>query len=130
MPSPKIYMARTFQNGPLVHMARVEALSGAPVTQATLSGVTCRVKDLRTGTTVLTPSVTPAANVFDSFVTRAQDPRWTRDNVGYNFRHVVPAAAFPLGDREYLVQYTFTAQPGGEQIFLDVRVHTTRRDTA
>lgn len=57
-----------------------------------------------------------AVTVADAVFNEAQtDSRWTKDAVGYNFRHTPPvgsAPPFPEPDRDYRVYYTFTPADG------------------
>lgn len=78
-----------------------------PITQATLSAITCNVYDLSTLTLVTSPTVTVASSVYDELQTSGDDSRWVSDTTGYNFAYTVPAAAFPNGDRDYLVEINF-----------------------
>jgi len=81
--------------------------------QADFSTITCAVYDVSSdtpNTAIATPTVTIATHVLDTPVTTAVI--WTRDTVGYNFAHDLPKTAFPTGNNEYEVVYTFTLTGG------------------
>lgn len=60
--------------------------------------------------------------IYDSLQT---DARWTRDAVGYNYRHAIDVAsnaAFALAGRDYLVEYRLTPT-AGQVILIRFRLH-------
>ena len=100
-----------FQNSGALFLARVRSSSGSYVTQATLSTITCRVSNMTTGVavTVISPTITISTSVFDALQT---DAYWTQDTTGYNFKHAMPATAFPTANNVYRVEYKFTPTSG------------------
>ena len=69
-----------------------------------LSGADLRTREAVTGYEDV--SVTVSAAVFNSL------QRWGEDATGYNFRHVVPPAAFPNPNVWYDVDYTINYADG------------------
>jgi len=67
-------------------------------------------------------AVDKITTIFDSLQT---DARWTRDDVGYNFRHTIDVTsngAFMLAGRDYLVEYRLTPTTG-QVILVRFRLH-------
>lgn len=110
--SANIYQATVWEDASLTIMARVRGLAGAYITQASLSSIACKVYDLQSGSLVTSPTVTVASAVFDTLQDGDDDPRWTLDSTGFNFRHTVPAAGFPDGNKKYRVEYSFVPASG------------------
>jgi hypothetical protein len=94
----------------LLVLARVVGQDGEPVTPGTVASVTCQVWEEATGALVLALTPAPGDVILDALV--AGDPRWAADGVGYNFRHALPAAAFPEGGRAYRAGYLLTPVAG------------------
>lgn len=102
-----------FEDAGATLMARIVGNSGAPITQAGITSIACKVIDLdgdTPATAVLTPSISVSAVISDTLQTT--DTRWTADAMGYNFLHAMPATAFPSPRHRYVVQYTFTPTSG------------------
>lgn len=74
------------------------------ITQATVSTITYAVYD-DAGATIVSGSLTVSAVVYDSLQTGTI---WTRDGTGFNFKHKLPATAFPNPNETYRLTYTFT----------------------
>ena len=111
----KVAKGTVFEDGGATFLARVRGNSGAAITQASLSTITCKVFDLDVApdTSILAPSVVIASTVFDTMQGASfSDARWTADATGYNFLHEMPATAFPDGQRRYRVEYKFTPVSG------------------
>lgn len=103
--------------------ARVEDIEGGVVVRADVTSVTLKVFDRDGGNVVtLTQTLVVAGALFDTLQTA--DPRWTEDAVGYNFAHVIPASAFPKGDRRYRCEFVFDPASGDNFPFV-VRVTTS-----
>lgn len=110
MPTPTITTATVWEDGGASLMARVVGNDAANITQASISSITCNVYDAQElGEPILTPTVVVSTSVFESLQT---DARWTVDSTGYNFRHDLPATAFPDGGKCYRVVYKFTPVSG------------------
>lgn len=110
MPAATIHTARVFEDGGAQCMARVVGNAGANITQASLTGITYVITNLRTRAEVTaSTALTVADVVFDALQT---DARWTEDSTGYNFRHTVTAAELADGDTLYRVEYLFDPTSG------------------
>lgn len=103
-----------FEDSGFVVLARILGWAGAPITQASITAITCNVYDLTTMSLVTSPTVTVGSTVYDGLRNSATDPRWTVDRIGYNFAYAVPAAAFPTGDRDYMVEFNFDPTSGDD----------------
>ena len=105
-----------FEDGGATCLARVVGHSGAAITQASLSTITCAVYDLDSATpdtAVVAPTVTISTSVFDTLQGAAgADARWTTDQTGYNFLFALPATSFPTGKHKYAVEFKFTPASG------------------
>lgn len=99
-----------WEDGGAFFMARVTGRDAANITQAVVSSISYKVYDLKElpPTEKASGTLTVSSVIFDSLQT---DSRWT-DSTGYNFRHEMPAASFPNGDRNYQVEYLFTPTSG------------------
>lgn len=94
-----------------VLMARIVGASGANVTQAVVSSIAIRVFDHLTEEQVgdtLTPSV--AATIYDTLQT--EDPLWTEDSTGYNFKATIPATYFATGGQRLQIETIITPATG------------------
>jgi hypothetical protein len=121
MPTAKVFRTSGFQGVPLTPLSRVK-FNGLPITQAGISAISYFVKRLNQGMPVDVSGPTglnPALVVFDP---DAQgnlkgsplnpDPRWDRDQIGYNFAPSIPPQDFPIGDDEYWLAFAFTPTSG------------------
>lgn len=99
-----------FKDSGAIFLARILASDGTNLVQADVSSITCTVTDI-TGmpAAVITPSIVVSVSVFDTLQT---DSLWSKDSTGYNFRHAMPATAFPTGGNVYRVEYKFTPASG------------------
>lgn len=136
MPEARITKGWIWEDGGGIAISRIINESGAYITQASLTSITCKVYDLDNADALVgTPTVTISTSVFDTLQAAAADLRlWTRDgvqidNVGWNFKFVVPASFFPLGSyvvdgvekrpyRSYRVEFLF--DPTSGENFFDV----------
>ncbi len=135
MSADAVYSVWGFQDQDLTATARVRNAAGQYVTQASLSSIAYAVYDRDNNDTLVTSgSVTVSTSVFDTLQNAAADlVLWVRgdtqiDSVGWNFKHTLPRACFPLGKtavnafRRYRVEYTFTPQTGDPfRVFFDVK---------
>jgi len=101
--------------GAVTCFGRVYGNAGTAITQASLSSITYKVNRIaadhdRTETETADGTVTISSSVFDSLQT--SDPRWTKDSTGYNFRVVIPASAFLVGDLRHRIDFLFTPVSG------------------
>jgi hypothetical protein len=119
MPQAKVNTGFAFEDAGVALMARVEGWNGVNIVQSDLSAIQYCVTNKNTGATVIaSTSLTISSVVFNTLQTPAV---WQTDATGYNFRHNVPAAAFPSGDEVtpviYRVEYKLTFA-SGEPVFL------------
>lgn len=84
--------------------------NGSRITQSSLSSLSVKVFNARTKEQTYSSTLTISSVVFNSLQT--SDAAWTKDDVGYNFKHIVPGSAFPDGSAEYRVEYKFTSSGG------------------
>ena len=75
-----------------VLMARVVGYNNVPITQASLSAIAFRLRDVTAESSGTPRSLTISSVVYDTLQTTTTDPSWTEDSTGYNFRYVVPAS--------------------------------------
>jgi hypothetical protein len=104
-----IIETKGFMGNDLFLMDRVLMLSGLPILQADIQQITCTVYD-ETDTVIANPPVDIAQSVSDTYI--SNDPRWTKDKIGYNFSFAVPGASFPQGEQTYTVVFAFTPYTG------------------
>lgn len=110
MPSATIQKSTGFADRAATFMARVVGDDAANINQGSLTSISVRVFDARTGIPVgASASVTIATTVFDTLQT---DAFWTKDTTGYNFRHQLVGTNFPDGGKTYRVEYKFTPVSG------------------
>ena len=83
---PVIYV---WERSAVFLMARVEGLDGVNITQATLSAITMTITKLPSLDVVAPPTPTVADVIFDALRT----DRWTVDDTGYNFGHMIDGDA-------------------------------------
>lgn len=122
MPEAKPLYVLAWENGGLILMARILGWAGSSVLQADITSIQCTVTDTSEDGDGETydAALVISATVFDTLQTPAI---WTADGTGYNFRHTVPATAFPQGDRINRVEYRFTPASGEAFYFVvDVQV--------
>ncbi len=89
--------------------------------QADLESITRTVVDLANEATPLSGHDGAAVEIEDTVYDTPQTGGWSRDAVGYNFLHVIPASAFPAAGHHYRVTLTGTlsvaaAPPGGATV--------------
>lgn len=118
MSSSEIYGV-VFQNATATFLARILGYDGQPVTPSQIASVCYTVAECGDDPAEATPvqghdnvALTPA-NVL--FATLQKDVLWDRDEVGYNFRHVIDvsqASAFPTAGQHYRVEYRLVPQAG------------------
>jgi len=111
MSSSEIYGV-VFQNATATFLARILGYDGQPVTPAQIGSIYYTVAECGDDPTEVTPveghdnvALTPGSVLF---ATLQKDALWDRDEVGYNFRHVIDvsqASAFPTAGQHYRVEY-------------------------
>ena len=130
MPDARDIHGTVFKNGSAIFLARVVGATGTAVTRADVASIRYTVyllddqdPDQQTplaGHTAVSLSVSGA--IYDALET---DAIWTRDAIGYNFKHVLDVsahAAFPTAGRAYRIVYELTPA-SGQIILVRFRVH-------
>lgn len=107
MPSNQVNVWETniLEGTPVAHAHRVNSVLEVPLLIANVTSISRKVWPLDSDTATLEDTVTPAATMFDTLQS------WSKDGIGYNFRDILPGSAFPDGDTEYDVEYTFVIDP-------------------
>ena len=119
-----------FKEGSVTCLARIVGHDAAVITRADVASIEYSVflleADDPDGRTAVTGhdgiALDKISTLFDALQT---DARWTRDTVGYNFRHAIDItsnAAFGLAGRDYLVEYRLTPY-SGQVILVRFRLH-------
>ena len=97
---------------------------------ADISTITCAIFDLDSSTpetSISAPDVTVATDVLDTPVTT--NVLWTKDTTGYNFLHDLASTSFPIGGRNYVVEYKITTTGGtvgwGRGVLEALKVNTS-----
>jgi hypothetical protein len=117
MPARAI-IGEVWEGYPATVVARVTGENGADIVKASITAITYTVYDQKTGAVTKTSTALVVADVvFDTLQT---DDRWTIDATGYNFRFVVPGAAFPNGGTTHEVAVDFDPSAAGEPNFVIV----------
>lgn len=104
-----IFRGVAIRGAPATYKARLTDDDGDLITQADISAVSWKSFDRQTGTEVATGNLTVANVIFDAL------QAWEVDSTGFNFRHTIPAEAFPSNDKTYRLEYKFTpivGEPG------------------
>jgi hypothetical protein len=106
-----VIKATVFEDGGAIALARILGWDGSAIEQSEVTSITCAVTNITTGSpvSVITPSITVSDVIFDTLQTTAL---WTKDSTGFNFKHALPATAFPTGNNVYRVEYKFTPTAG------------------
>ena len=94
-----------FEDAASTFLARVVGEDAALLLIANVTSISYKVYDTTDGSESATGSLTVSSVIFDTLQT---DARWTVDTTGYNFKFLMPASAFPAGDRLYRVEFLFT----------------------
>ena len=114
MPNTKMYHVTAAADGSLYIHARLTdgvpteqwSDTGTPVVEADIDTVDYQVIDMRTNEEVIPwSSITPSSVILDPLI------GWQYDNIGYNFSHVLPPAAFP-SQGWFQINYKFTLVGG------------------
>lgn len=99
---------KIIENSAVVLMARVIDIAGDPMQIADITSLVIKVFDSE-GTQVSTATLTVADVISDTLVTG--DPRWTADEIGYNFAHAMAGSNWPEAGK-YFVELKVTPVTG------------------
>jgi hypothetical protein len=107
-------LADVLEQTPAYVMLQVYGPTNALVTPGTITSLDYRAFDMLTSPPTQLAANTIAINtaVFNTPVNT--DPRWTRDNTGYNFAYLFPANTFPSDRTRVRIEINFTPT-GGEK---------------
>ncbi len=130
MPDAQDIQGTVFKNGSAILLARVVGADGEAITRNTLAAIRYTASllddqdpDQQTpldGHVAISLSVAEA--IYDTVQT---DAIWTRDSIGYNFKHVLDVSAheaFPTAGRSYRIVHELTPT-SGQVILVRFRVH-------
>ncbi len=117
-------IGRTFGSSDTAFWGRiVNPTTGVLVTQGALSSITWTVRNLGSGLTVASGTLTVSAAIFNTL--QLTDAAWVQDAIGYNFKTILPGTAFAFAavndaagfpqPRTFLVSFHFTTAAG--QVF-------------
>ena len=129
MPNVIEHRAAVFRDGSCTCLARILGEDAEVITQATIDSITYTVSlidpDDEDADTDVENHADSVLTVSDTISDILQlDDRWTLDEIGYNFRHVLDVSehlAFGVRAREYRIRYKL--QPvSGQVIIVDFRV--------
>ena len=113
MPRAKSFDTTFFCKRGWTAIARIQNPDGNNATQGTLSSIQCIVQRAKApGTPTYNATVATSAAIFNTLQKTADDARWEKDGVGYNFRFEVPGSAFPRAGDSYVVEFKFTPVAG------------------
>lgn len=100
-------------DGDVVVMGRIVGQARTAINQASVDdgddAIQVQVTDRNATVTLALASLDVEEVVFNALQT---DARWTKDTTGYNFLHVIPASALPLGDAAYSAEYSMDFADG------------------
>ena len=116
IPVVPVLSVQGIEDASLVCMARIIDETREAVAQVDVSSITLKVFDMASAVKSYETTLVVADTVFNALQT---DDRWTVDDTGYNFLHVIPPAAFPSGGRTYQCEYfiTFASTATGWAIY-------------
>ena len=112
-----------FKDADVTFLARVIGEDAVVLQQADVTSITFKVYDTTDDSETGTGTPVVANTIFDTLQT---DARWTADSTGYNFKYLIPAASFPVGDRTYRVEFLFTLVTPAGYVFFVVYDHRVR----
>jgi hypothetical protein len=130
MPDAQDIHGTVFKNGSATLLARVVGADGTPIGRAEVAAIAYTVYLLDDQDPDQQASLAGHAGVglevsdvlYDTLQTGLL---WTRDAVGYNFKHVLdvsPHQAFPTAGRSYRIVYELTPT-AGQVVLVRFRVH-------
>ncbi len=105
----KIFRVQVFQGLPAVFLAPIYSLqTGELLTAADVASITYELFDVE-GESPSTPIAEGTVTVAQALHAVKRDARWSEDNIGYNFDHLIPGSVFPTSGKTYVLRYLFTA---------------------
>lgn len=129
MPEVRDYYGKVFKNGSGVFLARLVGPNGELLLPSDVASIVYSIAlldprdpDSRTAVTGHQQVAVTAAGVLLDML--QHDAAWTRDPIGYNFRHEIDVSqheAFAAAGRSYLLTYTITPS-AGQRVLMRFRV--------
>ncbi len=109
MPSTTEPLFYVWERSAVYIMGRITGLSGEVVTRLSFDAVSMLITKLPSLGVVTPPTLTVAGVFFDTLQT---DARWTKDETGYNFGHMLDGDTY-LTDPESTYQLAYLFEPAG-----------------
>lgn len=107
-------------------LARLVDQDGEPVTQAGVDSISWAAYPEAGGDAEATGTLTPSNVIYDTLQT---DAIWTKDDIGFNFRHVVASSVFTTAGT-WRIEYIVTLATSGYVIRDEQVVRTKAPYTA
>ena len=110
--------------------ARLENADGELYVAADIASIVYSVFDLTLGTVVSghnAAAISPVSGVFVTPATSADNPAVWNGKHSYNFKHTISGTAFPLGGRQYQIEYTLTPASGEAIKTMPIIINVTER---
>lgn len=123
MPPPKIEVDQVFEGQSITHMARITGNDAANITQASIASIQLRVTD-DDGNVIVTRALVVNDVIFDTLQQTADDARWIKDSVGYNFKYSALMSDLPKGNTLYRFEYRIRPVSEGAHIHFVREVQT------
>jgi hypothetical protein len=114
------------EDSPYTLMAYIKGQNAAAITQASINTLTFRVfqydshpeaENDENGTEVGVVATLTISVVIND--TPQTDNDWDTDDIGYNLKHVIPAARFPTGGKWNAIEYLFDPAAAGWEDFTE-----------
>ena len=113
-PIPTLDLHYIWEDSGCLVLGRIVGYDGSLIQQLDITSISCQVRDADNNR-ALTATLTPI--VADVVYNAAQnDDSWPYDD-GYNFRHLLPATAFPTGGHKYRIEYLLDPASADEENF-------------
>jgi hypothetical protein len=105
------------EDTPFMYSDRIVNVDNTVIVTSDISSISIKVFDVDTATPD-TAIVSTSVGTTCVYARLQTDGHWKDDygnfvdTLGYNFRHLIPATAFPRDSRHVRVEYTFTPSTG------------------
>lgn len=109
----RVFSADVIEDSPLFIRARTVAINQSLPAPDGFVAMSYKVWKPDRSMTTVSDAVMPSAALSEDL------QAWDKDDIGYNFAHTVPAAAFPLptvGEQRYRLEYLFTPLIGNPPV--------------
>lgn len=119
MPPPIKFKSEGYKLTDVAFVSRVQIPAGTYILQASIASITYTVTEelgTQAGTVTGSGNCPINTSVFDTLqAPPAQDPGWSQDNLGYNFKFTVHGSNFP-DPGDYRVVFLLTPVGGGSAV--------------